>query len=157
MCAKWQMHNVCTMPHNSEVIFERLSSEESPLTEPLAESTIKAETRNRIRESEKLWRNLHSSLSLLIGFTNLFVLSDSRCLSGKKLDSPLDGAVVAFSLRTYKFLSSPPGAAFFGVLPMATTAISGVPISRARLNSFLSLYPTLLCTNATSPYAISPS
>jgi len=63
--------------------------------------------------------DLHNLLLLLISFTNLFVLSDSRCLSGKRLDSALDGAVVAFSLRTYKLLSSPPGAAFFGVLPMA--------------------------------------
>lgn len=63
---------------------------------------------------------------LLIVSTNLLARSDSRCLSGKLDSEGLVGAVVALSLRTYKFLSSPPGAAFFGVLPMATTAISGV-------------------------------
>lgn len=97
---------------------------------------------------------------MLIVSTNLFELSDSRCLSGKLDSEALDGAVVALSLRTYKFLSSPPGVAFFGVLPMATTAISGVPISRARLNStpflFFLSYLILLDANATSQPALVP-
>lgn len=94
---------------------------------------------------------------LLIVSTNLFAISDSRCRSGKLDSEALDGAVVALSLRTYKFLSSPPGAAFFGVLPIATTAISGVPIRCVpvrlhALNFFLFLsYPTLLACRRNEP------
>lgn len=108
-----------------------------------------------LRNSGKICNSL-----LLIVSTNLFKLSDSRCLSCKLDSEALDGAVVALSLRTYKFLSSPPGAAFFGVLPMATIAISGVPICRARLNStpcfFFSLIRSL-CKRykpASSPHLI---
>lgn len=54
----------------------------------------------------------------LIGSTNLFELSDSRCLLCKFVSEAFDAAVALSGLRLYKFLSSPPGAAFFGVLPM---------------------------------------
>lgn len=106
-----------------------------------AYSSLQSELKDRVtprdRNSQNAsnWETLVEQFAircLLIDSTNLFGPSDSRCLSGKKLDSEaLDGAVVAFSLRTYKFLSSPPGAAFFGVLPMATR-FCGVPAYRSR-------------------------